>query len=151
VNRSSVVFAVVMAVAAIAAPMLLSDNAPDPWAKGDLLEPAALARMLNSPAPAPKIICVAFPVLYRQRHIARAVFAGPTAKPEGLEALREAVKSLPKKSDIVIYCGCCPMAQCPNIRPAFRMLKELGFTRIRVLDLPDNLHTGWTAKGYPVE
>jgi hypothetical protein len=49
----------------------------------------------------------------------------------------------------VIYCGCCPMLKCPNIRPAYSTLKELGFTHIRVLSLPTNLHTDWVSKDYP--
>jgi hypothetical protein len=89
--------------------------------------------------------------LYRQRHVLHARFAGPAGKPEGLKALREAVEAQPKDSEIVIYCGCCPMQKCPNIRPAYQLLKELGFTRIRVLDLPTDFHADWSAKGYPVE
>jgi len=113
------------------------------------MEPGRLAKLLNSSGE-PKVICVAFPVLYRQRHVLRAVLAGPTSKPEGLTALREAVQDLPRSSEIVIYCGCCPMQKCPNIRPAYQTLKDLGFTRIRVLELPTNFHTDWVAKGYPV-
>ena len=40
---------------------------------------------------APIILSVAFPVLYRGRHIAHAINAGPTSKPEGIEALKKAV------------------------------------------------------------
>ena len=134
------------------APVLSGQAAqPDPWSNIDLMEPAALAKVLRSPAAPPKIICVAFPVLYRQRHILHAELAGPTARPEGLKALREAVKALPKSTEIVIYCGCCPKQHCPNLRPAFGLLKELGFTRVRALNLPTNFHTDWSSKGYPVD
>jgi hypothetical protein len=61
------------------------------------------------------------------------------------------VADLPKDADIVVYCGCCPMVKCPNIRPAYRTLKELGFTHIRVLDVPTNMHDDWYAKNYPSE
>jgi len=123
----------------------------DPWPKNDLLEPGALAELLHSSTTPPSVICVAFPVLYRQRHIWHARFAGPASKPEGLQKLREAVDSLPRSSEIVLYCGCCPMQKCPNVRPAYRMVKELGFSHVRVLDLPTNFHTDWSGKGYPVE
>jgi hypothetical protein len=33
----------------------------------------------------------------------------------------------------------------------YRLLKELGFERLGVLDLPTNFRTDWVAKGYPVE
>jgi thiosulfate/3-mercaptopyruvate sulfurtransferase len=100
---------------------------------------------------APIILSAAFPVLYRGRHILHAINAGPTSKPEGIEALKKAVANLPKDADIVIYCGCCPMVKCPNIRPAYRTLKELGFTRVRVLSLATNLHEDWVSKNYPSE
>ncbi|HEX6546633.1 MAG TPA: rhodanese-like domain-containing protein [Bryobacteraceae bacterium] len=123
----------------------------DPWPRGRLMEPATLAEMLRDPAKAPVVISVVFPVLYRQKHIAGAKFAGPTSKAEGISALKQAVSSLPKDTFIVVYCGCCPMAHCPNIRPAFQTLSEIGYTNVHVLDLPSNFRTDWMEKGYPVE
>jgi thiosulfate/3-mercaptopyruvate sulfurtransferase len=130
--------------------LCLCQDVADPWPKPDLLEPAALAHEIQS-AKAPAIVCVAFPVLYRSKRILHAVGAGPGSKPEGIEALKQAVAGLAKDADIVIYCGCCPMERCPNIRPAYRALKEMGFTRIRVLDVPTNMHTDWYSKNYPSE
>jgi rhodanese-related sulfurtransferase len=124
---------------------------PDPWSKAELLEPADLVKILKIPGKPLHIICVTFPVLYRQKHIPHAVLAGPASKPEGIAALRTAVGKLPRNAEIVIYCGCCPMKTCPNIRPAYRALKEMGFNNLRVLNLPANFHTDWVAKGYPVE
>jgi hypothetical protein len=132
------------------ASLCVSQNAADPWPKSDLLEPAALAQEIPSTHP-PEVLCVAFPVLYRNKHILHAVDAGPGSKPEGLEALKKAAADLPKNADIVIYCGCCPMAKCPNIRPAYRTLREMGFTHIRVLNIPTNMHTDWFSKNYPSE
>lgn len=130
--------------------LALSQDATNPWPKSALLEPAALAPEIQS-ANAPTILCVAFPVLYRNRHILHAVAAGPGSKPAGLDALRRAVAKLPKDADLVIYCGCCPMVKCPNIRPAYRTLTEMGFTHVRVLDIPTNMHTDWYEKNYPSE
>ena len=127
------------------------DTQSNPWAKDELIEPGALAELMKSSSAQPEIVSVVFPVMYRQRHILHARFAGPGSKPEGLEALRQLVQNLPKNAEIVIYCGCCPMEKCPNIRPAYQALKELGFTKIRVLDLPTNFHTDWVEKSYPVE
>ncbi len=126
------------------------ETAPDPWAQGEVLQPGELAKAIES-GKAPIILSVAFPVLYKGKHIVHAINAGPTSKPEGIEALKKAVAKLPKDTDLVIYCGCCPMLKCPNIRPAYRTLKELGFKRIRVLSIPTNLHTDWVSKGYPAE
>jgi hypothetical protein len=127
-----------------------AQESADPWPLGDLLRPPALAQSLKS-GKSPVVLSVAFPVLYRGRHIVHAINAGPTSKPEGIEALKKAVAGLPKNADIVIYCGCCPMVKCPNIRPAYHTLRELGFTHVRVLDIPTNLHTDWVSKDYPSE
>ena len=130
--------------------MCLSQDASDPWKPSELLEPTALAAQLKGPKP-PEVICVAFPVLYRLKHIEHAVFAGPGSKPEGIAMLKKTAATLPRDADLVIYCGCCPMSHCPNIRPAYRALKEMGFTHIRVLSIPTNMDADWYAKGYPSE
>jgi hypothetical protein len=113
-----------------------------------LMEPGALADTLRA-GKAPVIISVAFPVLYRARHILHAIDAGPGSKPEGIDALKKAVAAYPKDADIVIYCGCCPMVKCPNVRPAYRVLTDMGFTHVRVLNIPTNMHTDWFSKDYP--
>lgn len=150
-NRRSFYTLAVSALGLAASP-LRSENPPaNPWADSDLMQPADLADRLNSTKPRPHLICVAFPVLYRQRHIIHAEYAGPGNKPEGIASLKSAVASLPKNSEIVIYCGCCPMVKCPNVRPAYSALKEAGFKNVRVLNLSENFHADWVAKGYPVE
>lgn len=125
-------------------------TAADPWAPADLVEPAALVQALESAHP-PIVIAVPFPVLYRGRHILHAIDGGAGSKPEGIQALKTAVAPLSKNADIVIYCGCCPMVKCPNVRPAYRTLKEMGYTHVRVLNIPTNMHTDWYAKNYPSE
>ena len=134
----------------VLAVVCLSQDAVNPWPKANLIEPAPLAQEIESAHP-PTIICVAFPVLYRNKHIRHAVLAGPGSKPDGLEALKQAVSKLSKDADIVIYCGCCPMVKCPNIRPAYRTLAELGYSHVRVLDVPTNMHVDWFEKNYPAE
>src|ERR1051326_6682734 len=116
-----------------------------------LVEPANLAKTLESTAKKPAVICVAFPVLYRSKHITGAVFAGPGNKPEGIESLKKAVEGMPKDADIVLYCGCCPMERCPNVRPAHQALKDAGFTHVRVLRIETNMAADWYPKGYPSE
>jgi thiosulfate/3-mercaptopyruvate sulfurtransferase len=138
----------------LVATLCLCQDASDPWltkgSKSEVLEPAVLAGLLKEAKP-PTVLCVAFPVLYQLKHIAHAGFAGPGSKPEGIEMLKKAVANLPKDADLVIYCGCCPMVRCPNVRPAYRALKELGFTHIRVLNIPTNMNADWYSKNYPTE
>src|SRR5579871_1360635 len=132
---------------ALAGTLCFSQNGSDPWPQSAVLEPKALAQMLQT-SNSPIVISVAFPVLYNNRHILHAIAAGPGSKPEGIEALKKAVAHSPKDADIVVYCGCCPMVKCPNIRPAYAALKEMGFTHIRVLDIPTNMHDDWFTKDY---
>lgn len=126
-------------------------NAPDPWKDTDLIEPPALAARITSAAPKPKILYVGFPILYRSTHISGAELAGPASKPDGLELLKQTAQKLPRDQDLIIYCGCCPWDRCPNVRPAFRLLHEMGFTRLKLVTIPTNLSTDWITKGYPVE
>jgi hypothetical protein len=141
-------FLLVCGVLACGGPQVAGQEVSNPWTPGEELQPAALAQALQSGKP-PVVLSVAFPVLYKGRHILHAIDAGPTSKPEGIEALKKAVAGLAKDADLVIYCGCCPMVKCPNIRPAYRTLRELGFTHVRVLSLPTNLHTDWVSQDYP--
>jgi hypothetical protein len=134
------------------ATLCFSQDASGPWLKSEVLQPADFAASLkSSSAKPPTILCVAFPVLYRSRHIVHAVLAGPTSKPEGIDLLKKAVAGLPKDSDIVIYCGCCPMEKCPNVRPAYQALKEMGYNHLRVLNIPTNMRADWYSKDYPSE
>jgi hypothetical protein len=117
----------------------------------DLMPPA----QLNTQLPAVKagkivLIQVGFLMMYKLGHIPGSQYAGAASKAEGLAALKKLVANLPRHQEIVIYCGCCPWDDCPNIRPAFRALKEMGFSNLKVLDIPERLGTDWTAKGFPI-
>jgi hypothetical protein len=88
---------------------------------------------------------------FHSAHIPNALFAGPANKPKGIDLLLEAVKSIPHNAEMIIYCGCCPFVRCPNVRPAYRALKDLGYSNIKVLKLDTNLYTDWVEKGYTIE
>ena len=141
----------VRAVVGLAAVLGFAQTGAGPWPESVIMEPADLARILQASGKKPSVVCVAFPVLYRSRHIKNAVFAGPGGRPEGIAALKKAVAGMPKDADVVLYCGCCPMEKCPNIRPAYQALKEMGFTRVRVLRIPTNMAVDWYGKSYPSE
>ncbi|MDQ1473962.1 MAG: hypothetical protein QOJ99_5442 [Bryobacterales bacterium] len=121
--------------------------AADPWTSNDLLQPKDLAANLKTPL----VIHVGFPVLYRSVHITGSQYAGPGSKPEGIELLKQAVAGQPKDREIVLYCGCCPWEKCPNMRPAFAALHDLGYTRVKAIVIPENLKVDWIDKGYPTE
>jgi thiosulfate/3-mercaptopyruvate sulfurtransferase len=115
------------------------------------IEPKDLAAELQAKSLSPAVIHVGFPVLYRGKHIPNSVYAGPGSKPEGLDALKAAVASFPRNREIVVYCGCCPFDRCPNVRPAVGLLKQMGFTNVKVLNLPTNFAADWLNHGYPFE
>ena len=124
----------------------------DPWTKAQLISPESLNKRLTETKRAkPLLIHVGFRALYVQGHIPGSVYYGPAARPEGLGELRKHLQELPRDKEIILYCGCCPWSDCPNLRPAFRALKEMGFKQVKVLDIPDRLSTDWAAKGYPLE
>jgi len=125
-------------------------NNTQPWTASDLIAASALNRQLPE-VKAGKIVLiqVGFHVMYQMGHIPGSQYAGPASSADGLEALKKLVAKLPRNQKIVIYCGCCPWDDCPNIRPAFHTLKEMGFTNFRILDIPQRLGADWTAKGFP--
>jgi hypothetical protein len=114
-----------------------------------LVQPKEFADRLSAK---PTIIHVGFNTLWRNgKHIPGAIYAGPGNRPEGLENLKAAVAKLPKDREIVLYCGCCPWDHCPNVRPAFALLHDLGYTHVKVLYLPQNFKVNWIDAGYPIE
>ncbi len=115
-----------------------------------LIEPEELARILQSSGgEKPLIFQIGFRMLYKGAHIPGAEYTGAASKDEGLQQLRRRVASLTRSKFIVVYCGCCPWAHCPNVKPAYEALRALGFTHVKVLHIEENFGTNWVAKGYP--
>ena len=134
---------ILLAVVVLTASLL----AGDVWQSKDLVQPKDVAADIKSPL----LLYVGFPVLFRAAHIPGSVYAGPGSKTEGIEMLKKAVEGQPKNRAIIVYCGCCPWEKCPNMRPAFTALRELGYTNLKAMAIPENLKTDWTDKGYPIE
>jgi len=116
-----------------------------------LIQPKDLAAELAAKGARPAIFYVGPNMLYRGKHIPGSVYAGPTAKPEGLAALKLAAGKLPRDREVVLYCGCCPWNNCPNMKPAIELLKQMGFTHAKAMYIETNFAKDWTEKGYPVE
>jgi len=125
--------------------------ATDPWNSSQTVQPADLLKELSKPKPAPTIVFVGFKRLYTSGHIQGAQYHGTAGNEESLQELKTWASSLPRSANLVIYCGCCPMDRCPNLRPAFTALHELGFTKLRVLLLPTDFAVDWADQGYPFD
>ena len=116
------------------------------------MQPAQLiAELQEEKDPHPLIIYVGTRTLYNGGHIPGALFYGPGSTERGIADLKKYAATLPENSDVVLYCGCCPLEKCPNLRPAFTSLKDMRFARLRVLLLPTSFNTDWVEKGYPVK
>jgi thiosulfate/3-mercaptopyruvate sulfurtransferase len=127
-------------------------KASDPWGPDRLIQPKELFEMLSRPAARkPLLLHIGVPDLYRRGHIGGSRFVGMAADAEGIQKLKNEVQILPLDAEIIIYCGCCPWDHCPNTRPAFQTLTELGFKNVKVLYLPHNLQQDWVEKGFPIE
>jgi hypothetical protein len=138
---------------ALAAAILFSSITParpqsdNSWTEKQLKDPAVLAAAIADPkAPRPVIFNIG-PV----QQIKGAIAIGPATKPDNLEKLKQQLAKLPKDKEVIIYCGCCPYSRCPNVRPAFELLKKLNFTNAKLLNLPTSLNDDWISKGYPLE
>ena len=122
----------------------------DPWSPGDLMQPKELAALLATKTK-PVMFQVGIIHLYKMGHIPGSKYAGPASAAEGLDALKKQAQGLSRNSQIVCYCGCCPWGDCPNTRPAYQTLHEMGFKKIKMLYLPNSFGQDWSSKSYPVE
>ena len=132
--------------AQISNPVAPALTAPNPWTDSQLLEPSVLADQIKTGG-------INLPLILNigaVEDIKGATHIGAVNDAKNLGKLKSAVAALPKNTEVVVYCGCCPFARCPNIRPAFSELIKLGFTNIKLLNLSTNLKTNWIAKGYPL-
>jgi hypothetical protein len=125
---------------------LSAQTSTKPWTDDQLMNPEALANILRNPAAQQPLIFNIGPM----ENIKGATSIGPTKDKNNLAKLKQALSTIPKDRMVIIYCGCCPIRVCPNIRPAFELLKEMKFTRPRLLNLEHNLKTNWIDPGYPM-
>lgn len=122
-----------------------------PAASRQQIQPEELVGILKSAkGPKPLIIQVGFRVLYLQAHVPGSEYIGPASSTDSIRKLRNRVEALPRTLSIMLYCGCCPWDQCPNIKPSYKELRDLGFKNVKVLYIARNFGTDWVEKGYPV-
>lgn len=161
IHRGAALLVLGVSAAMLLVPVLRSNQSSrsnqekiaDPWANAQVLHAPELVRELGNAKGAsdPTIICVGFRTLFEGGHIPGASFHGTASKEEGLLELKKWIAALPRSASLVIYCGCCPFDRCPNIRPAYTALHDMGFTHVRVLVLPTSFAADWVEKGYPMQ
>ena len=145
-TRILIILFFTIASSVFATNQFLSQGQKDPWTHQQLLDPAELAKVLKNPkSPQPIIFSIGM-----QAVIKGSIDIGPGMMAQNLNLLKEKLNKLPKNSQIVVYCGCCPFASCPNVRPAMALLKNLQFTNYKLLNLPQNIKVDWIDKDYPL-
>jgi hypothetical protein len=125
-----------------------SGSSPDgePWKPEQLMNPAELAARLKSGNHLPVIFNIGPSGL-----ISQAIDIGPGEVDANIDTMKKELAKLPKDREVVVYCGCCPFKNCPNIRPAFNALNEAGMKNAFLLNLSENLRVDWISKGYPMD
>lgn len=158
-NRKAAAFAAILSSCLVLVPLRAAAQwaSPQPVSafsipNAQLMQPEELNRLLRSSGgDKPLILQVGSHMMFAQSHIPGSQYAGPGSQAEGIQQLRGRVASLPHNRFIVLYCGCCPWNRCPNVGPAYKLLHDLGFTRVKVLYLASNFGDDWVSKGYAVE
>lgn len=140
-----------LAIAATVLPLVSAQDAAYPWTQSQTVQPADLLKELSAAKNAPTVVFVGYPRLFTSGHIKGAQYHGSGNTAEGIAQLKAWAGALPRSANLVIYCGCCPMDHCPNDRPAFAALHEMGFTKLRVLILSSSFAQDWADKGYPYD
>jgi len=120
--------------------------AQEPWSAEQLMQPKELAKKINN---GDKDVVI-FNIGPAGR-IKNSIYIGPTQDEESLNLLKHKLSKLPKNTEVVIYCGCCPFKHCPNVRPAFKLLNEMHFSNAKLLNLSKNLKADWIDEGYPLQ
>jgi hypothetical protein len=121
-------------------------------ALAQLMAPATLVGKLDDVKAGKVLVLQVGPkVLFTKARIPGAEYVGEGSSQSGYDAFAARLAKAPPDVEVVAYCGCCAVADCPNIRPASRAIRESKRTNAWVLDLPTNFATDWERKGHPVE
>lgn len=117
----------------------------EPWTQSQLMPVETLAnRISKGQTKNLLVLSIGFDDV-----IAGSTYVGAGRDRAAIEKLKQILKNESKDTEVVLYCGCCPFASCPNVRPAFQTVKDLGFKNLKLLDIPNNIKVNWIDKGYP--
>jgi len=125
----------------------LNAQQSEPWNESQLMKTENLASRISLAQTDDLLILSVGP----DALIKESVDMGAARDAENLEKMRKYLENVPRDKEVVIYCGCCPFSRCPNIRPAFSLLVEMGFKNPKLLDIPQNIRVDWLTKNYPVQ
>ena len=150
-GRWTLLIALAVSLAAAAGARAAGGASAEPWKASDLIEIGDFAARLSPAGEKPVIVYVGFDFLYRSGHIPGALYFGAGRNEEALAALAKWARTAPRGKTVVMYCGCCPWSECPNIRPAFKVLRAAGVKNLKLLRIPNSLLRDWISLGHPIE
>jgi thiosulfate/3-mercaptopyruvate sulfurtransferase len=153
-NNTKSAFLLLILISVVSVAIQNEAFAQEPWSTKQLIEPSELAAKITNESVKPPLIISVSPEgahgIAPGKGIKGAVDFGDADERQNLEKLKASLEELPKDTEVVLYCGCCPFDVCPNIRPAFSLLNEMGFTNHKLLNLKKNIRVDWLNKGYPM-
>ncbi|MBL7918716.1 MAG: rhodanese-like domain-containing protein [Bacteroidia bacterium] len=117
------------------------------WSKEQLMPTKELADKINTNAKDKPLVLNVGPM----ELIKGAVDVGRATSVTGIEKIKSTLAMENKNRTVVVYCGCCSYASCPNIKPAYDAVISAGFKNAKVLELPEGIKPDWVAKDYPME
>ena len=117
------------------------------WSKEQLRPTKELADKINTNAKDKPLVLNVGPM----ELIKGAVDVGRATSVTGIEKIKSTLAMENKNRTVVVYCGCCSYASCPNIKPAYDAVISAGFKNAKVLELPEGIKPDWVAKDYPME
>ncbi len=117
------------------------------WSKEQLMPTKELADKINTNAKDKPLVLNVGPM----ELIKGAVDVGRATSVTGIEKIKSTLSMENKTRTVVVYCGCCSYASCPNIKPAYDAVISAGFKNAKVLELPEGIKPDWVAKDYPME
>src|SRR5699024_9418037 len=122
-------------------------SSAEPWTKVQMMAPAKLAQKIEAnQVDDMLILSIGFDDI-----IKGSIDLGPANDSTQLAALKDYLKTIPKDQSLVLYCGCCPLEKCPNVRPAFQLINAMGFTNAKLLNIETSIKANWLDKGYPAK
>ena len=119
---------------------------PNSFTKNQLIDPLELANSLKANT-ANQLLILNMGV---ERNIKNAVEIGIVSSPSKYKKLQEELAKHKKDKQVVIYCGCCKLEDCPNVPLAYSKIRELGFNNVRILNMVTGLNEDWIDKGFPM-
>lgn len=114
------------------------------------MSPEQLAREIAQ-GTSPAILNVGSVAAYRQHHIRGAIYGGDISTTAGKAQLAREIRKVPLRKPLVIYCGCCPWGDCPNVSVAHEVAAATRKGETRILRIETNFKADWIERGFPTE